>query len=162
MENPIRSTSPYNNQVTPQGLQFVFFCGYCGVSQPAISIPVPPGIDPDTPAGKDYRDGALVSAFAQVELTFIYCKECNTWVCKKCWNGEAVRCMGCAPVPGVSRGRMGPPDISMSPSMFTLTQMLGTPPSGAAIELSGDACKQCGNPLVTGAKYCSQCGSKSD
>jgi hypothetical protein len=157
MVAPNPPTSPYSEEKTPEGIEFVFSCAYCGLHQSAVLVAIPGGLAPSSPAWEGFKKGALTTAFEKVKANFKHCYNCSTWVCWECWNAEAESCLGCTPIPGIQRGNMGPTGVTLSSLNFPLQMpFAGT----TGVELSDATCPQCGNPLVKDAKFCSNCGAK--
>ena len=137
--------------------------------------------------GGPAHDNALKDAVAEIRPLFVQCKRCGQWVCREvCWNAERGLCTSCAPDRAAGgqlhagadhRGtgrretaRAGPHrraqphrqsggDLSRLRSRERGGQVL--PECGGSLRPSTE-CPRCGTKFKAGAKFCPECGAKTN
>ncbi len=132
------------------------------------------------------HDRALQEAVEEIRPLFIQCKRCGQWVCEEiCWNKERGLCAKCAPITQRELGsiqarltveqaeaKMREQDftegLNLTAEAVLLCPVCGAENDGGKFCQECGAslapkveCPRCGTKLKPSAKFCPECGAKT-
>lgn len=138
------------------------------------------------------RDSAFEKAAEEVKNDFMQCPRCHGWVCvSDCWSDKKGLCKNCAPDLGVemaaaqssksveevwAHAAMAEEDKHLDEANWRSGKRANCPSCGKTLESvtakfcpdCGGAikqekhCTQCGGKMAMDAKFCGECGTKSE
>lgn len=178
----IKFVRNHSDESTERGFQFEFFCDRCGSGyrtefQASATGMVSEALDVasgllgglmgsvadvgdrvHSAAWEKAHDRAFVKAVEEAKPYFKQCRRCSQWVDDICWNHERGLCRDCAPdVEAEFAAAQVEAEVEQGQQVAREVQYVTK--ERFEQKITG-GCPQCGAPLVPGAKFCPECGTK--
>ena len=174
-------TNNYQDQSTPRGYQFKFFCEKCGngylsafqankmgtaaaAAQAAASLFG--GLFGGAARGAEelqqltagpQKDAALDAAVKEISPIFKQCTRCGNWVCEPiCWNKKAGLCETCAP--DMDEEIAAAQAAAARDQAFQKAREVDYLAQRDLAQVTGVKCPKCG-AKTQGGKFCPDCGA---